>query len=101
MEFEFIKNGSEKSSEKDHKLKVMDAEMALQNASLAHEYIRLELEKLPSSFHQMELSEKLEDYKKAYFTARKLLSIYNPERLQQLEEQLLNQKQELFTYYSA
>ena len=101
MELEIIKNGSKKAEKKDRNLEMMDAEEALQNASLAHEYTRLELEEVRCSFQQLELTEKLEAYKSAYFDARKFLEIYNPERLEKLEQELIHQKKEFFTYYSA
>jgi hypothetical protein len=87
------------SSEKQQNL--LDLEMALQNASLAHEYTRLELENLPPSFQEIELAEKLENYKKVYFSARRHLALYYPERLEELEKQLMDQKKEFFTFYSA
>jgi hypothetical protein len=90
---------SEYSGEKQQDL--LDLEMALQNASLAHEYTRLELENLQPSFQEIELAEKLENYKKAYFSARHFLALYYPERLEELEKQLMDQKKEFFTFYSA
>jgi len=101
MDIEIIKNGPKKAEKKDRHLEMMDAEAALQNASLAHEYTRLELDKVRCTFQQLELSEKLEAYKSAYFDARKFLEVYNPERLEKLEQELIHQKNELFTYYSA
>ena len=101
MDLEIIKNGSKKEEKKDRQLEVMDAEMTLQNASLAHEYARLELDNVRCSFEQLKLSEKLDAYKNAYYDARKYLEVYRPDRLEILEEQLLLQKKELFTYYSA
>lgn len=88
------KNNTEES-------KVAELELALQNASLAHEYTRLELESARSFYQEMELTEKLESYKKAYFTARKSLEDYNPLRLEELEKQIISQKKEVFTFYSA
>ena len=87
------------SGEKQQDL--LDLEMALQNASLAHEYTRLQLENLEPSFQEIELAEKLENYKKAYFSARRYLALYYPERLEELEKQLIDQKKEFFTFYSA
>jgi hypothetical protein len=101
MDIQVIKNGAKKVEKSDRQLKMMDAEAALQDASLAFEYTRLELEGAPYSFEQLELSEKLEAYKSAYFDARKYLEIYNPERLEKLEQELIHQKKEFFTYYSA
>jgi len=101
MDIEIVKNGPKNTEKRDRCLEMMDAEEALQNASLAHEYTRLELEGVRCSFQQLELSEKLEAYKSAYFDARKFLEIYNPERLEKLEQDLIHQKKELFTFYSA
>ena len=76
-------------------------ELALQNASLAHEYTRLELETVRSVLEKIALDEKLEDYRDAYFTARKCLQVYDPARLQKIEAELIDQKKEFFTFYSA
>jgi|SRR5262250_2715437 len=80
---------------------VLELEMALQNASLAHEYTRLELETVRSALEKIALDEKLESYREAYFIARKCLQDCDPARLQKVEAELIDQKKEFFTFYSA
>jgi hypothetical protein len=91
----------ETNKNKDPQEKLLDAEMVLQNSSLAHEYVRIELEEVQSSFQEEQLLEKLEGYKTAYFSARQYLEQFHPERLEKLEKELMHQKREIFTFYSA
>lgn len=83
---------------KQEKLDPVELEMILQNASYGHEYARLQLENVRCSFKRSELLEQLEGYKRAYFSARRYLEINHPERLEKLEEELQDQKKEVFAY---
>lgn len=80
---------------------ISEMEMVLQNSSLAHEYARLQLETVDSAQQQEQILEQLDGYKKTYFSARKFLALYDPERLQELEKSLLDEKKEVFTCYNA
>ena len=83
------------------KKKVVELEMVLQNSSLAHEYARMELETTQDFLQQEELINKMEDYKRAYFMARRFLKKQDPYRLADLEGQLMDQKVRVFGNYSA
>lgn len=94
--------GKSAFSKKDQsKQDMSEMEMVMQNSSLAHEYARLQLETMDSTYQQEQILEQLDGYKKTYFSARKLLEIYDPERLKEVEKCLLEEKKEVFTYYSA
>ncbi|GEM_PF-2642650 len=86
---------------RDNELEVMELETALRNASLAFEYLRVELDGSQTRMKEFELTEKMETYKNAYFNARQMLASQYPERLEKLEQHLTLQKQQLFTCYNA
>lgn len=80
---------------------ILEAELALQNSSLAYEYLRLSLEDCKNSEESEACLYQMDSYKKAYFSARNLLEEYNPLRLKEVEEELLLQKQQFFGCYHA
>ncbi|MBL7686185.1 MAG: hypothetical protein JNK65_09170 [Deltaproteobacteria bacterium] len=100
MILELQTDGTVPKNKKDN-IDLIEFEMTLQNASLAHEYTRLELDSATSRADQYQLTEKLESYKNDYFKARRYLEQHYPEHLERIEEKLLCQKMENFTYYTA
>ena len=76
-------------------------EMILQNSSFGHEYARLELQEVPDLIAQEDILEKMDNFKRAYFMARRYLKRENPEALRRIESDLLNQKAQLFATYTA
>lgn len=76
-------------------------EMILQNSSFGHEYARLELQEVPDLIGQEDLLEKMDNFKRAYFMARRYLKRENPEALRRIETDLLDQKGRLFATYTA
>jgi len=80
---------------------ISEMEMVMQNSSLAHEYARLQLETVEGSYQQEQILEQLDGYKKTYFSARKFLELYDPNRLMEIEQTLLDEKKEVFTCYNA
>jgi hypothetical protein len=79
----------------------LELEMVLQNSSYGHEYARIELEAVTDYIQQEELISKMENFKRAYFRARRYLKRHNPERLQKIESELLDQKVRIFGGYTA
>ena len=92
LDFDQIENPSSQLSE---------MEMAMQLSSYAHEYARLELQGASSYFEKHNLLEKLDNYRRAYFSARHYFQKYFPERLEEIEKQLSDQKIEFFPTFSA
>ena len=80
---------------------IQEMEMVLQNSSYGHEYAMLELQESNSLLEAEELSERLEQYKTAYFNAREFLSEHHPNRLETLEQGLAEQKTRVFKIYHA
>lgn len=80
---------------------ILEAELSLQNSSLAYEYLRLSLESCKNEEESEACLYQMESYKKAYFSARYLLEEYNPLRLKEVEEDLVLQKQQFFGAYHA
>lgn len=79
----------------------LELEMVLQNASYGHEYALQELAETKDMFQKEDLLSKIENYKRAYFMARRYLKRNNPERLKQIESDLLEQKTRVFGTYHA
>lgn len=80
---------------------IKEMEMVLQNSSYGHEYAMMELQNTRGLWQQVEIQEKLEEYKQAYFQARRCLHRLHPERLRKLEEELAEQKIRIFKTYTA
>lgn len=78
-----------------------DWEMILQNSSYGHEYARMELQEAGDLIAQEDLLDKMDNYKRAYFMARRYLKRENPEALQRIESDLLDQKVRIFGTYTA
>ncbi|MCE9625054.1 MAG: hypothetical protein K8R69_06325 [Deltaproteobacteria bacterium] len=76
-------------------------EMILHNSSYGHEYARLELEEAKDMISQEDLLEKMDNYKRAYFMARRYLKRENPEALKRIETDLIDQKVRIFGVYTA
>lgn len=76
-------------------------EMILQNSSFGHEYARMELQEAGDLIAQEDLLDKMENYKRAYFMARRYLKRENPEALRRIETDLLDQKVRIFGTYTA
>ena len=91
---------SEEISEKKKK-EVLELEMVLQNSSYGHEYALLELEQTQDFLQQEELIGKIDNYKRAYFLARRYLKKENPIRLEKIESELMDQKVKIFGTYTA
>lgn len=96
----FDKNyGKEESKGLQYK-DILEMEKILQNSSYAHEYARVELANSDSAFKTEQLLEKLESYKRVYFYTRRYMAQHYPERLAKLEQDLLDQKRDIFVYHS-
>ncbi|HKY62113.1 MAG TPA: hypothetical protein VJR29_01710 [bacterium] len=78
-----------------------DWEMILHNSSYGHEYARLELEEAKDLVAQEDLIAKMENYKRAYFMARRYMKRENPEKLRSIEAELIDQKVRIFGVYHA
>ncbi|MFO1464701.1 MAG: hypothetical protein U1F66_13110 [bacterium] len=76
-------------------------EMILHNSSYGHEYARLELEEAKDLLAQEDLLDKMENYKRAYFMARRYLKRENPDALRRIETELMDQKVRIFGTYTA
>ena len=76
-------------------------EMVMHNSSYGHEYARLELEQASDLITREDLLSKMENYKRAYFLARRYLKRENPERLRAVESDLLDQKVRVFGTFTA
>lgn len=76
-------------------------EMVMQNSSIGHEYARLELDQTDGLVARESLIEKMENYKRAYFLARRYLKKLNPLRLENVEADLIDQKSVLFGGFHA
>jgi len=79
----------------------LEWEMVLQNSSYGHEYARLELQEVQDVIEQEALLSKMENFKRAYFMARRYLKKENPLKLEEIESQLLDQKARIFGTYNA
>lgn len=80
---------------------IQEMEMVLQNSSYGHEYALLELQESPGYLEQEQLHFRIEEYKHAYFQARQFLVEHHPGRLASLEEELVEQKSQVFQSYHA
>jgi hypothetical protein len=80
---------------------IKEMEMVLQNSSYGHEYAMIELATTSDPVALDEIHHKLEDFKKAYFYAREYLFAHHPERLEALERELSEQKNQAFRQYHA
>lgn len=78
-----------------------DWEMILHNSSFGHEYARLELEEAKDMVSQEDLIDKMENYKRAYFLARRYMKRENPEKLRTIEADLMDQKVRIFGVFHA
>ena len=78
-----------------------DWEMILHNSSYGHEYARLELEEAKDLITQEDLIDKMENYKRAYFLARRYMQRENPEKLRSIESDLMDQKVRIFGVFHA
>lgn len=76
-------------------------EMVLQNSSIGHEYARLELDQASDIMTRENLIDKMDNYKRAYFLARRYMKRHNPLRLETIEADLIDQKSVLFNGYQA
>ena len=72
---------------------LVNLQMVLVTSSMNHEYARKELEKTRSFDKKQALLGRMSHLKSLYFTARKRLSEFHPERLASLEQELRQQKQ--------
>ncbi len=79
----------------------MEWEMVMQNSSIGHEYARLELDLAEDVISRESLIEKMENFKRAYYLARRYLKRHNPLRLETLEAQLIDQKVHVFGNFHA
>ncbi len=81
--------------------KLQEMEMVLQNSSYGHEYAMLELQEAHCLMRQEELSYQLEEYKQAYFLARQYMGEHHPDRLANIESDLVQHKVRIFKNYHA
>lgn len=79
----------------------LELEMVLQNASYGHEYALQELADATDLLHKEDLLSKIDNYKRAYFMARRYLKRDNPDRLHKIETDLAEQKSRVFGSYQA
>jgi len=79
----------------------LEWEMVMQNSSYGHEYARIELAEVSDMLEQEVLLSKMENFKRAYFMARRFLKKENPLRLEEVETQLLDQKVRIFGTFNA
>ncbi|HKX11836.1 MAG TPA: hypothetical protein VJP40_01695 [bacterium] len=91
----------EYEGKKDEAQSTQDWEMILHNSSYGHEYARLELEEAQDLITQEDLISKMENYKRAYFLARRYMQRENPEKLRSIETELMDQKVKIFGVYHA
>jgi|SRR3990167_8631056 len=75
---------------------LLEAEMTMQNSSIGYEYAKIELAKSRNYLTQEELLAQMDYLKQAYFAARNLLEQFKPDRLTDVEEEILFQKQTIF-----
>ncbi|MDO8644249.1 MAG: hypothetical protein Q7S00_04695 [bacterium] len=80
---------------------VASLQMLLTNSSFGHEYARKEFESAKSFGDKEELLEKMHYFKEVYFKARKALDENFPEVLDHIEQDIVSQKQAVFTTYNA
>lgn len=80
---------------------LVELQMVLTNSSISHEYIRKEYENAKSFQQRQELLEKMEIYKEAYFEARLTLQNIDPSIVEDLEKDLMSQKQTVMIEYNA
>lgn len=78
-----------------------EMEMVLQNSSYGHEYALMELQESHGVVEKEEIQNKLDDLKNAYFHARDFLVENHPNRLKELETELVEQKVRIFKSYNA
>jgi len=76
-------------------------EMILHNSSYGHEYARIELQEAKDLLSQEDLLEKMDNYKRAYFMARRYLKRENPDALRRIESDLMDQKVRIFGTFTA
>lgn len=76
-------------------------ERLLKSSSYGHEYARLELETMKDPWRREDLMTKMESYKTSYFLARRYLEQKDPQRLELIEQSLLEQKVRMFGVYTA
>ncbi len=74
-------------------------QMVLVTSSMNHEYTRQEYEQEESYQRRQELGTRMEHLKTLYFHARKNLALTNPEKLEELEQDLSLQKQVILNEY--
>lgn len=70
--------------------------VAMTESAFGHEYALMNLEEKNSYTEQEMILGQLEDHKRRYFVARKLLKQLDPGRLSTLEEELRVQKESIF-----
>jgi hypothetical protein len=98
---EILEESGYQGYSKNEGQEVLELEMVLQNASYGHEYALQELTEAKDLFQKEDLLSKIENYKRAYFMARRYLKKNNPDRLKQIESELLEQKNRVFGTYHA
>ena len=76
-------------------------QMLLTNSSFGHEYARKEFETAKNFGDKEELLEKMNYFKEVYFKARQALYDNFPEVLDHIEQDIVTQKQAVFTTYNA
>lgn len=81
--------------------RLQEMEMVMQNSSYGHEYALLELKDVDCRLRHDELTEQIDEYKSAYFQARQYLSEHHPDRLADLERELVENKVKVFQNYHA
>lgn len=74
-------------------------QMVLVTSSMNHEYARQEYDQAKSYQRKQELLGRMSDLKQLYFQVRQSLSLTHPEKLEELEVDLLFQKQAVLNEY--
>jgi hypothetical protein len=80
---------------------IQEMEMVLQNSSYGYEYAMIELDSTHDPLLLDEIHHKLDEFKQTYFQARQYLHENHPERLEALEREIHQQKNQVFRQYHA
>lgn len=101
IDIEYGKEILEQNQASDASGRLQEMEMVMQNSSYGHEYAMLELKEVNCRLRHDELTEQIDEFKSAYFQARQYLSEHHPDRLADLERELVENKVKVFQNYHA
>lgn len=101
IDIEYGKEILETSHPEQRLQRIQEMEMVMQNSSYGHEYAMLEWEESRCPLRREELTQQIDEFKQAYFMARQYLTEHHPERLANLERDLVENKVKVFQNYHA